>query len=192
MKKVTLKANLEALITEKLERYGGQVYHFSSVGIKAVGYSTDSRFNVLGYSTRNSNPLRPVFNFSRKTQAEVVQAVAKVISSLEERKAKKTQPHTLEVGNILYTCWGYEQTNISFYRVEEVKSSSVILVNLNQTQVEDRGMALSGYTVPTDEVKPKAEPFMKRVTFGKEVNLGSSEGRATLWDGKPKSYSNWY
>jgi hypothetical protein len=35
-------------------------------------------------------------------------------------KAERSKPHTLKVGDILVSSWGYDQTNIDFYQVTRV------------------------------------------------------------------------
>lgn len=43
--------------------------------------------------------------------------VKKSIEDYRKRKAYKEAERRLKVGDILYTSWGYEQTNIEFYQV---------------------------------------------------------------------------
>ncbi len=60
----------------------------------------------------------------------------------EERKAY--QP-TYKPGDILGTCWGYEQTNREFFQVVELKGKHVILRELAQERVDtgwNRGNAV--------------------------------------------------
>src|SRR5690606_23434396 len=42
-----------------------------------------------------------------------------------ERKAFR---HSLKVGDILCSCWGYEQTNVDFYQVVELKGKSTVVL----------------------------------------------------------------
>ena len=39
---------------------------------------------------------------------------------------KNTAKHSFKVGDILYSSWGYEQTNIDFYQVAELNGSSMV------------------------------------------------------------------
>ena len=107
----------------------------------------------------------------------------------------------LKVGDYLYESWGYDQTNIDFYKVTElVGKSSVKIIPVKGTFVEDTDYKVA----PTDEVadydvllkfKPKDEeyprgwkpedgPIMKRAKDG-WVRLSSGYS-ASLYDGEPK------
>ena len=44
--------------------------------------------------------------------------------------------HPLQIGSILYTSWGYEQTNIDFYQVIElIGTSTVVLREIAQEKI---------------------------------------------------------
>jgi hypothetical protein len=77
-----------------------------------------------------------------------------------ERKAFKN-PH--QVGDILSTCWGYDQTNREFYQVVEVSGLMVTVREIAQERIEtgfDQGRA-----VPVLD-KFIGEPLRRRATEG--------------------------
>lgn len=107
----------------------------------------------------------------------------------EEEKAKykaaRLQAHSLKVGDVLYTSWGYDQTNIDFYKVVKlVGKTSVKLCSMNNQYLNSDCRA-SDKVVPGD-IKENAEPFLKRV-HGKNnsINISSFE-YATKWNNEPK------
>ena len=57
---------------------------------------------------------------------------------------------SLRVGDILYSSWGWEQTNIDFYQVVAIRGSAVDLRKLDQRTTEDGYMC--GTTVPLPDV----------------------------------------
>ena len=57
---------------------------------------------------------------------------------------------SLRVGDILYSSWGWEQTNIDFYQVIAIRGSAVDLRQLDQRTTEDGYMC--GTTVPLPDV----------------------------------------
>ena len=57
---------------------------------------------------------------------------------------------SLRVGDILYSSWGWEQTNIDFYQVIAIRGSAVDLRQLDQRTTEDSYMC--GTTVPLPDV----------------------------------------
>lgn len=63
---------------------------------------------------------------------------------------------SLRVGDILYSSWGWEQTNIDFYQVVAIRGSAVDLRQLDQRTTEDGYMC--GTTVPLPDVS-RARPI---------------------------------
>lgn len=95
------------------------------------------------------------------------------------------QKHALAVGDVLVASWGYEQTNVDFYRVVAVLPASVRLVQALTVLVEDRGSYV--HVVPGASV---GEPVTKRVSARGEVGF-SSYKHGYLWDGKPQHQTGW-
>lgn len=90
---------------------------------------------------------------------------------------------TANVGDIMYTSWGYDQTNVDFYQVVRVRGRSVYVCEIGARYVSaDRVVA-----VP--DVRWGAET---RHTIGKHyTGVGYTltiDGYRTawLWDGEPK------
>ena len=117
----------------------------------------------------------------------------------------KTQGLWPEVGDFLVSSWGYEQTNIDFYRVVRVSDSSVWLQPWSSQVSEVAGWA-SEYVVPGDSAKVvskyewdengcrklvesgDAPVFRKKWQNG--VSLNSYSG-AWPWNGKPRYASHY-
>lgn len=59
--------------------------------------------------------------------------LAKHRASVKERRAERTAPHTLKVEDILYASWGYDQTNIDYYKVTKTTKHTVDLVKIGKT-----------------------------------------------------------
>ena len=101
-----------------------------------------------------------------------------------ERRATKTNPHTLEVGSILYTSWGYDQTNVDFFKVVELPSKCFVkVVEIGSTTVE------SGQNQDFVIANPECvlgEPKRLKATADNCVRISDGRGQAWEWDGKPK------
>lgn len=111
----------------------------------------------------------------------------------KRREEAKAKPNRLEVGMILYSSWGYEQTNIDFYEVVEVPSKCFVAIEKigSQRAVDsaEYGHGMAENVVPDPTVRT-GEILRKRVQNGSSVRL-ASYASATPWDGKPK-YCSWY
>lgn len=122
-------------------------------------------------------------------------------AKVARRKARTSGPNPAKVGDILVSSWGYEQTNVDFYEVTEVKGKMVTICEIASKTVPgttySHGMACEVVASKGAFIKGK-QPMKKLVN----KNVWSQEGReysvriesytsAHLWDGKP-CYSSWY
>lgn len=111
-----------------------------------------------------------------------------------------------EVGMILVSSWGYDQTNIEFFKIVKVSNKSVWIQQLRNKVVEQTGF-MSETVVPSDEVSkggwvdapdgvgqvydPDHVPAPERKVWkGDSVKL-SSYAWARVWDNKPKYASHY-
>ena len=85
------------------------------------------------------------------------------------REQRKAAPVGLEVGDVLSAMWGYEQTNVDYYQVTEVKGRYVTLRPI-AAQTEETGW-LRGKSIPVPG-KFTGEPFRKQARDG-QVKLTS-------------------
>ena len=107
----------------------------------------------------------------------------------EERTgARKDFKHTLKVGDVLYTSWGYDQTNVDFYEVVETKAKSVVVCKIGSREVEAK-QNLSYVAAVTGKCYGKSS--VHRVGEGNSVKI--DDHYAHKWDGKPvyETASGW-
>lgn len=109
------------------------------------------------------------------------------------RRAERATPHTLQVGHVLYTSWGYEQTNVDFYQVTRIVGKNSVEIRAIASQDATgagRGTHDSGRCLPVLDAF-KGEPMIKRVDMGgKSPSIRiASYASAQLWDGKSVYYS---
>lgn len=100
-----------------------------------------------------------------------------------ERKAERSKPHTLQVNDILYTSWGYEQTNIDFYQVTKRVGSTMVELRPIASRVERHDVS-SEYVVPVMDAF--TDTAMKKRVSGNDTIAITSYATAWKWDGKPK------
>jgi hypothetical protein len=107
--------------------------------------------------------------------------------SLDE-KVEAEPTHTLKVGAILVSSWGYDQTNIDFYEVVQLVGSKMVAVRkIEQEIVKSNG--------PSDEVMPvpgsyKGPVLRKKVGSSNQIGI-SSYSSASPWGGKPEHQTGW-
>ena len=107
----------------------------------------------------------------------------KFLKEQEELKQKREQKqktlielkreNPFKLGDIVYESWGYEQTNIDFYQIVEVKKSSVVIRALKQNTVETGFMC--GHTVALKDEFSTEQTHFKVVKW-------------SMWDKEPRPY----
>lgn len=101
----------------------------------------------------------------------------------------------LKPGDILYSSWGYDQTNVGFFEVIRTTGKTGVILRALKKITTETGM-MSGRCTPVKGEYASPE-FRKRIQvidspyLGKiSVKIDSCE-RAYIWSGKPK-YCSWY
>lgn len=101
----------------------------------------------------------------------------------QRMKQKKQFKHDFKQGDILYSSWGYDQTNIDFYLVTRVISDKSVQI----CQIGKKNLGSNGYgedKVVADKNRIIGNKMRKVVSKGNYIKLSSFE-YAHKWDGKP-------
>lgn len=104
------------------------------------------------------------------------------------QQERKEFQHSLKKGDILYSSWGYDQTNIDFYEVTDVKGKQVVLREISTKVVGESGNYEDVVPVPGKYIGP---PIRKTPKEGNSVSISSFQ-HASPWNGKPKSRTGPY
>jgi len=101
---------------------------------------------------------------------------------------------TIKAGDILYSSWGYEQTNINWYAVVKRAGQWVTLQEVEGQMVYDSA-TMTGRTIPSPD-KPIGQPLRRKVyqdsyTGAEEFTRIKTYSLAHIWDGRPKWYSTY-
>ena len=88
-----------------------------------------------------------------------------------------------KVGNILYSSWGYDQTNIDYYQVIEKTAKMVTIQKIASESVETHCGGAYESVMPTKD-NFIGKPIKKKVgAYGVKLN---SYATASHWDGRAK------
>ena len=119
-------------------------------GVDAVVYYRKERGDIYGiaYGGKRSKPdfnylfrTRERFDKYVKDYFDRIEAAAKYKEELKaKRKAAKAEfAKSLKVGDMLYSSWGYDQTNIDFYQIVGKSGQKLTIREIGATYVpEDR------------------------------------------------------
>jgi len=133
---------------------------------------------------------RPLWNHKFRDRAALDRLVQVTVEDRKghmEIKQKRQDErrqfrHTLKVGDILYSSWGYDQTNIDFLQVTEIGEKSVKIRPIEQKVVGGSTGSDNVVAVPNKFTGPDQ---VKIVQPGNVIRM-TSYASAYPWDGKPK------
>ena len=127
------------------------------------------------------------YNSEDKRLSEITRA-KKSADNQESRKAEQktrhSKRHTLKKGDILNTCWGYEQTNVEFYQVTELHGETMVTVRQIDSTMEQTDHD-AGKVMPVKDSFLTGNETKKRKASGENSISINSHINASLWSGKP-------
>jgi len=100
------------------------------------------------------------------------------------KEAEQYQP-----GTICYASWGYEQTNIDFYKIVERKNSTLTIQAIGSKRNYGENFNDRGTCMP-DAGNEIGEPFKKRIGKRGYVKL-NGYSTLSLFDGSPLGWSSY-
>jgi hypothetical protein len=131
-----------------------------------------------------------------------------------ETQNMNTQPNTTDQyqpGAILESSWGYDQTNIDFFKIVKRTNDTIFLLPLHSRNVESGDMC--GRSVPGEPYKEgeyvscvgtwNGKPIRRRLArykesinnpphlVGKVFGCSIKHGWCNLWDGSPSHFTSY-
>lgn len=98
------------------------------------------------------------------------------LSFYQERAKPTSEENTLEVDTILYSSWGYDQVNITFYQVLKVTPKQVTIQEIGREALEND---MHGHCVPLVG-EFKGEPIRRRMRNDGYVRINDYESASRL------------
>lgn len=178
-----------------------------SMNIKGYPVATLSQFMTMG---KNKGTYKRIEGFYFKNEERRQEWVKNKFQSIKDRlndkkdRQKKLQDvkdsfvNPFKVGEVYYDSWGYEQTNIDFYLITEVKEKSVMIQRIGKIFCEGgKESGMSSNVKPDIENKigqPEIKIIQIRVWNDKPTFfLKSRHGWISKYtDGERGVYSSWY
>jgi hypothetical protein len=132
------------------------------------GLDANGRPYAVGFRGRSQ---KPSLNYWYATIEKRNADIKKFMEQSSERKKNRAPAvRELKVGDVLSCSWGYDQTNIDYYLVQELRGkNSVVIVEIGSTR--EGTEYLQGVSIP-DPTQIKGEPMVKRCD-GKGVRISS-------------------
>lgn len=167
---------------------------FPTAAIVAYCYQSKKGPALVAYKGRQSKPCRFIaFTDDERRDSYLAELVKTEIEIEDWKRSRREKGHGLDVGDIVYSSWGYEQTNVDFYEVVRVPSGRSAVVRQIEKDTMSAPGRMSGLATP----KPgtfvaTAKESIRRAAGLHCLNGGNlTIGSLQKWDGKQKAVS-WY
>lgn len=157
-----------------------------------IVFFPEDRMYGIAYTKKAT---RHTWHYRFKDASQCMETAQSFLDSLEKRaetrakaKVDRMKPHTLKVNDILSASWGYDQTNVDFFKVVSTTKNSVRVVEIGQNLVEMTGDMTETVTADPDNVL--STPKLYRVDARYNSICIKNFIVASPWDGKPKYQSH--
>jgi hypothetical protein len=149
---------------------------------------------VYAYTTRDGKPAaisyigkssKKIWNYAFRTEDQRSTKIDEFFNGVAKREDSKLSlkvgrasfNHTLKVGDVLYSSWGYDQTNVEFYQITATTPKTVTFREICQTRSRDGFQADSGICAPIKNQWAKdSKEFTRPVRPGNYVSFAEYKG----------------
>lgn len=169
-----------------------------------------SKFYQLMTSGKNKGQWKQLESYYFRNEEHRNQYVANKVKAITERnerveaekKAKKelsaSMVNPFKIGDVVYGTWGYDQTNVDFYQIVEVKPKSCVVRRIGANAVPgSEGMMCNRVTPAVDRFI--SGPELKKIKVYSyrgdtpTYSLCDSHCNLSLYtDGNKGTYCSWY
>ena len=188
----TTKLYLTKYAQSNTSKYDAITY--ADAGVEIWIYTKDTGLYAAAFPIKAKNS---IWHYRFKNREQLDGKIKELVDSrlarkkeVAERKAKRLAPHSLKVGDILYASWGYDQTNIDWFKVDKlIGKSKVTLVPLGSKFAGETPEGYDNRVLPAEQVNRNA--FIADGSKNYMVNGSnnsvtlSSYAWARPWDGQP-------
>jgi hypothetical protein len=156
---------------------GSRVAVYQDIPAVIARYEFGPKLGAIAFRGKAS---KPSFFYTFKTPeqreryiAEWLDGQRRVCAYKAEQAEKRKQPHSLKLGQVLRSMWGYDQTNINYYQVTEVRGKMVVVREIGAMPVGEQG-GQQEYVMPAVG-QFKGEPMLRRPSADNWVKIDRSE-----------------
>jgi hypothetical protein len=172
-------------------------YHKAPKGLYILTWQENGRFYGIAFRGKAEKPMwyhtfRSEEDSKKRVKATVMGYQAVMSRKAKEAKEKADFAHSYVAGDILYSSWGYDQTNVDWYQVVKTTAKSISVRKL-AAKVVPHGRG-------SDHSSPIKGKFVGKATGMKRVRV-ASDGKGSIkvghtsaygWDGRPKHQTDAY
>ena len=154
---------------------------------------------LIIFAGKAQNPIQETYQTAEKRDRCLLEFLERRQKHLEYKTTEKIRRNagkaeaiaSVNVGDIFYSSWGYEQTNVCFYEVIAKNKSTATIRRIASTMTSAESWA-SGYcTACPGEYIDEEQKKRLIASYGNvHIKIDVCEN-AYPWDGNPKFFSTW-
>lgn len=154
-------------------------------------WDKDGKPYGVAFAGKSNKPLW-LYRFQNESrrQQEVDATIRRRKEQIDEKvrrqKERREFQHGLEPGTLLYSSWGYDQTNVDFYQVTKVVGKQVEIRKVEKKVVRDSGPQVYVAPVPNRFTGPPKRKTPQKGGGRDGAYVKLDHNYAYIWDGKPK------
>lgn len=151
--------------------------------IEAYFYEQLGKYYGVAFAGKSN---KPIWNYRFSTRAgfdsklnSLIQSRASHSEEKQKRRLERSEfKHDLQVGDILYSSWGYDQTNIDYYQVVGTGNRSVKIRKIDSKSVDDShvmpmpnkfiGPVMTKMVLPRNNIKINSFAYAHKWTTGQK------------------------
>lgn len=187
---------IDSKLTESIIKENGIAVYYSNTALVAKGYSGKASKPSFNYKFRNVAQMTEYINTFITQQESYHNRINKEKAEKKAKQAILKASDYYSIGDIVVNSWGYEQTNVEFCQVVEVKGKTIVVREISQKEVPGSGGFMSC------DVTAVKDDFITDKTISLQVKAGSgsfdhflsgskSYYHFSKWGGG-KQYKSWY
>jgi len=144
---------------------------------------------LWGYRFRDAEHRQQYINdWLEKRRAELKASAKRKAERKQANKERKAKAKAVyDVGTILYTMWGYDQTNVDYYVITKIQGADYTLQQVS-TWSESTSCDAQ-IKVSPNECNLIGEPIVRRLNNYGDFNIYSFAS-TSIWDGNAKYATN--
>jgi len=192
LKEIHNKRYLDSSYKEvKFDNQNNLQFFLSEKEIKGKIWIVGKCFTDKSFNSKWFYRFKDMEQFNKQC-LETIENNTSRLESKNKYKEERTKPHTLKVGDVLYCSWGYDQTQVDYFRVKSILGKRKIKIVGLGTSLESDG--IHDKATPSDEVGNHwtsdskggfGNTLMKYASSNNSVKI-SSFAYAYKWDGQAK------
>lgn len=160
---------------------------------------TNGRYYAIAYVGKGAKPAwHCPFTSVEKMEASIaryIESCKEVVRTKAESRAKRAEQNasvTVSVGDIFVNSWGYDQTNVDYYQVVEVKGRTATLVEIDSESVAGSDGFMSCRVKPVKD-SFRGVRFNKRIQgYNGEAHFSFNYGGCSKVKEGDTHYCSWY